>query len=162
VASVNPFKRLFHSVILLCIVLFPARANAAIACDCANAKCSCFVQMGDEGIAVDGIIDLLAEQGYLSSNRIGAFDNRVYRAVCDFQKDHVMEQSGMLDDDTLTILIWGNRMTGENIAEVWVPTDGGKKRHKTPNCSGMYDPRKMSARNAQALGLDACKRCNPE
>jgi len=67
-----------------------------------------------------------------------------------------------MDHDILTMLIWGKRMPEENCAEVWVPTDGGKKRHKAPTCSGMYDPRKMSARNAQALGLDACKRCSPE
>lgn len=158
----NLLNRLLHSVILLCVLLVPACASAEIACDCTGAKCSCFVQKGDEGIAVERAVDLLAEQGYLSSSRIGTFDDRVYDAVCEFQKDHALSQSGMLDDDTLTMLIWGNRMSEEKNAEVWVPTDGGKKRHRTPTCSGMYDPRKMSALNAQALGLDACKRCNPE
>jgi len=159
---VNRFNRVLYSVILLLMLLIPPCSADDIACDCTGTKCSCFVQMGDEGIAVDGIIDLLAEQGYLSSNRIGAFDDRIYGAVCEFQKDHAMTQSGVLDDDTLTLLIWGKHMPEENGVEVWVPTDGGKKRHKNPTCSGMYDPRKMSARNAQALGLNACKRCNPE
>ena len=42
---------------------------------------------------------------------------------------------------------------------VFIPTDGGSKRHSVPECSGMYDPRKVSIRNAAALGFEPCKRC---
>ena len=68
----------------------------------------------------------------------------------------------MLDDETLTLLIWGQASTQDEKIEVWVPTDGGKKRHKKPTCSNMLDPRKMSSMNAEALGIEACKRCNPQ
>ena len=33
-----------------------------------------------------------------------------------------------------------------------------KKRHKKETCSGMEDPRKVSIRNAEYAGFDACKR----
>ena len=110
---------------------------------------------------MDGVIDLLAEQGYLSSSRGSTFDSGVHEAVCAFQQDHGLTQSGMLTDETLTMLIWGESSYEEGVT-VWVPTDGGKKRHDKPTCSNMHDPRKMSSINAQQLGIEACKRCKPE
>lgn len=158
----NQLNRFLFSMTLLCMLLLPTHVGAEIVCDCGKAQCSCFVQIGDTGIAVDRAIDLLSQQGYLSSSRISAFDDRVYNAVCEFQKDHALPQSGMLDDNTLTMLIWGKHMTEADNAEVWVPTDGGRKRHSKPSCSNMQDPRKMSAVNAQELGIEACKRCKPQ
>ena len=51
-------------------------------------------------------------------------------------------------------------LTPETYPEmVYIPTDGGLMRHSGPECSGMYDPRKVSIRNAAALGFEPCKRC---
>ena len=76
-----------------------------------------------------------------------------------------------MDDDTLTLLIWD--MLPEELDRVmpllsgkantypdtvYIPTDGGKKRHASEQCSGMLDPRKVSIRNASAFKFDACKR----
>ena len=46
-----------------------------------------------------------------------------------------------------------------NCNTIYIPTDGGKKRHSNPECSGMHDPRKVSDRNAEELGFDPCKKC---
>ena len=80
-----------------------------------------------------------------------------------------------MDDDTLTLLIWGilpneldkvmpvQRYDPSTYPDmVYVPTDGGKKRHQGPECCDMYDPRKVSIRNAAALRYDACKICEVE
>ncbi len=42
---------------------------------------------------------------------------------------------------------------------VWVPTNGGKKYHKTQNCSSMKNPAKMTISDAQVSGFTPCKRC---
>ncbi len=42
---------------------------------------------------------------------------------------------------------------------VWIPTDGGKKYHKTPDCSGMTNPIQVSVHTAQEYGFTACKKC---
>ena len=153
---------IFTTVLLMSMLLFPLCAAADIICNCGMRSCICFVQIGDEGIAVSAVIDLLAEQGYLQSDKGSTFDHRVYDAVCEFQKDHAIMQSGIMDDDTLTMLIWGKQLPEQEVSEVWVPTDGGKKRHSKSTCSNMEDPRKMSSINAQKLGIEACKRCNPQ
>ena len=152
----------FFICLLACFLCNPVKADSKIICDCERQNCICFVQIGDEGIAVEGSIDLLAQQGYLVSERGSTFDINVYEAVCSFQVDHGLYQSGMLDHETLTILIWSSVREEEEIALVWVPTDGGKKRHSKSNCSGMEDPRKMASWNAQKLGIEPCKRCNPQ
>lgn len=161
--------RTFVFLLFLLLSLNGSNAYAEISCDCGELGCTCFIQMHDDGIAVDHIVDLLADQGYLSTTRIGSFDDRVYEAVCLFQEENRIEITGIMDDETLTMLIWG--VSPQSLTQsdpllvmdvVWVPTDGGKKRHRKATCSGMYDPRKMTVCNAEALGIDACKRCNPQ
>lgn len=153
--------------LMLCLVC--RLVCAQIMCDCGQKECVCFIQMGDEGIAVKGIIKRLADQGYLKSGKGSTYNERVVDAVCAFQKDNGVQATGMMDDDTLTLLIWGmdaealdRAKPKSNPGTVYVPTDGGKKRHKKPTCSGMYDPRKMSVRNAEALDIEVCKRCKPD
>ena len=42
---------------------------------------------------------------------------------------------------------------------VWIPTKGGKKYHKSSDCSNMDGPRKVTLSEAKSLGFTACKRC---
>ena len=160
------------SKLMLVVVLLlwlPVQALALIECDCGTPYCSCFIQLGDDGMPVKALRSFLFQQGYLDSEKGGAFDRHIYEAVCRFQADNALEETGLLDDTTLTLLIHGLTpeemdMQDENGGQlVYVPTDGGKKRHAKPTCSGMSDPRKVSVRNAEAMGMDACGRkgCNP-
>ena len=146
----------FASLTLMLIIL--SSAMAEISCDCNEKYCDCYIQYGDEGIAVEGIIDALYTAGYLDSERGNTFDDEVFEAVCRFQNDCGLEETGMMDHITLSWLI-GSDEESENAETVWVPTDGGKKYHKGPNCSGMLDPRKISLQNAWILGIDDCGKC---
>lgn len=153
--------------LLLLLLLLPcsALASSRIEDDCGESPCVCFLQEGDEGIAVEGVVTLLKKQQYLSGSP-SRFTGDVTKAVRKLQSAYELNETGLLDDDTLTCLIWG--MTADELDEakpssdpdeVWVPTNGGKKRHRRPTCSNMLSPRKMSARNAEALGIDPCKKC---
>ena len=164
-------------IILIILTSLPAyaitRSQSYIPDDCGNTKCTCFVQLGDTGGFVKRIIALLKEQGYLNSKiRTAQFTEEVAESVISFQKNHGLPQTGTMDDDTLTLLIWGmlpqeldkvmpvkrnNPATFPDM--VYIPTDGGKKRHNNPECSDMYDPRKVSIRNAEAIGYGACTKC---
>lgn len=157
------------AIMLILLMMLPAcsLASSFIRDDCGHSPCTCFLQEGDEGLAVQGVIRLLKEQKYLKGTP-PKFTADVTKAVKALQESYGLEKTGTLDDDTLTCLIWG--MTADMLsdskprssaAEVWVPTNGGKKRHSSPMCSGMISPRKMSSRNAEALGIDPCKRCKP-
>ena len=112
----------------------------------------------------------LISLGYLKGKADGVFGSKTEEAVKKFQKDNNLEPTGMLDDDTLTLLIWD--MLPEKLDRVmplvsgkpstypdtvYIPTDGGKKRHATRECCNMEDPRKVSIRNAEEIGFDACK-----
>lgn len=104
-------------------------------------------------------------KGYLNSDG-ETFDSEVEEAVMAFQKDCGLEQTGMLDDDTLSFLVFSESAAqldarGTDGRAVWVPTNGGKKRHSKATCSGMDNPRLISVRNAEQLGVEPCKRCNP-
>lgn len=162
---------------LLILVLTPARAatgsQSYIPDDCGKARCTCFIQLGDAGGMVRGIVELLKEGGYLDNNtRAAQFTPAVEAAVIALQRANGLPPTGMMDDDTLTLLVWGMLPEALDRAmpvraddpstfpdTVYVPTDGGDKRHFDPECSDMYDPRKVSIRNAQALGYEACKKC---
>lgn len=158
----------------LCLIVLPscgyAESKSHIECNCGNKKCTCFIQLNDEGNFVKEIIKLLQKQGYVSKKTpIGVYSSQIVAAVKKFQKDNYLKQTGMMDDDTLTILIWGmtpeqldRKMPACNPNTVYIPTDGGKKRHSNPNCSNMENPRKVSVRNAEAIGFDPCKRCEPD
>ena len=168
--------------IALCamLILFQLIQGAALAsgssfipCDCGHDVCICFIQLGDSGGFVKGIINLLIDQRYLDTGTPrNLYSNTVKEAVERFQKDNSLPITGTMDDDTLTLLIWGmlpeeldvrmpvSRYARETYPDmVYVPTDGGKKRHSDPECSDMYDPRKVSIRNADKIGFKACKKC---
>ena len=159
----------------LCAILFfvfscEAEALSPVSCACGREDCVCFLKEGDGGPAVRGVILCLKEAGFLGeSHVISRFDGEVTLAVRAFQLRNGLPLTGTLDDATLTLLLWGltpeemNRaFPDSNPNPVWIPTDGGIRRHKKPECSGMYDPRMVSVRNAEALGFDPCGRCKPE
>jgi len=155
-------------------VMITLPAHASFGCVCSDEKCSCFIQRDDgndpdESLIIVAISQLLFERGYL----MYAFDSGFYtkdteNAVRALQKEHDLPQTGTLDDATLTWLIWN--MSPEALDKyephmigkpVWVPTDGGIKYHRDSSCSQMLDPRLISHRNAIALGIAPCRRCNP-
>lgn len=161
----NHSKAFLAPLLLALALLLAVPALAAIEDDCGQTPCVCFLQEGDEGIAVEGVTALLAAQGYLPK-KSATFTKNVTAAVVSYQSDNGLEKTGMLDDDTLTLLVFGKTSDELTAADgssdpntVWVPVNGGKKRHGKSTCSGMDHPRKMSVRNAEALGIEPCKKC---
>ena len=146
--------------IMLCAFFCVSHASADIPCICHKEKCTCFIQIGDEGIAVKGIGKALFEQGYLY-HPFTVFNESFEQAVKHFQEKQNLPVTGMLDDKTLTLLLWGEPTTPlDSLNFVWVPTDGGKRAHIKPTCCQMLDPRLISAKNAEALGIKPCGICN--
>ena len=135
-------------------------------CDCDQVACVCFMQMDDFGLPVKVMIEALKENGYLNDAIDATFVPEVEDAVKAVQSEYGLKQTGLVDDNTLTCLLWGISAEELDAARpdlplkmVWVPTDGGKKYHNKKTCSQMYDPRKISQRNAIVLGIEPCGRC---
>ena len=171
--TIAGWKRLFAGLLAclsLCMLFaFSETEENVFACTCEKEVCECFIQEGDIGPSVQGVITYLKERGYLSqAHSRGVFDEEVTLAVKAFQKDMDLTETGMLDNETLTLLIfygmpesmylWNER--AEKL--VYIPTDGGIRRHKTADCCGMLSPRKISVLNAEALLMEPCEHCNPE
>ncbi len=155
-------------VLLFIIVCLSASkyASALIPCQCNNPpeQCTCFIQLGDKGLAVKNIISVLRDKGYLGKlENNSEFTPEVKQAVIKFQSDNNLECTGWMDDDTLNVLL-NNVLPDEKYiypAEFWeaicfVPTDGGRKHHANPFCSDMYNPRMISRVNAMSLGIEPC------
>ena len=144
-------------------------ASAEIPCQCGQAACQCFIQQGDEGPAVEYILHALIALDYLQANEDASdFDKVTRQAVVRFQEDNGLSPTDMMDDNTLTLLLWG--MTPEELDEaesesstlaVWIPTDGGIRHHDKQSCSNMLDPRLVSQRNALTMNMLHCGRCKP-
>ena len=160
---------------LLCLLhIAPAFSEDApvnsFACDCGfdaekNESCSCFLQEGDIGPFVNGVIVLLKERGYLAQQHArGVFDAEVIEAVKRFQYDVDLAETGVLDHETLSyLLLYGvfdemHFFSDEDVL-LWVPTDGGDKLHKSKYCSEMIAPRKISERNALLMSIEKCEHC---
>ena len=47
----------------------------------------------------------------------------------------------------------------QQTANVWIPTNGGKKYHKSAACSNMKNPEEVTKSEAESRGFDPCKRC---
>lgn len=152
----------------LCLILCSNICLAEIACVCAQEHCTCFIQLGDEGKAMEHIQHALIEQGYLlRADDASAFDEKTLKAVLSFQEANELTATGMLDDETLTLLLWGmlpeeldRERPFSNGRAVWIPTDGGIRRHVKPSCCSMFDPRLVSVRNAEKMDMQPCGRCN--
>lgn len=160
--------RMILSITILMLSI-PLYAKADIPCQCGREHCECFIQYGDRGPAVEFIELALVEQGFLVENTAdGYFDQQTYSAVCRFQAFHSIPCTGMMDDETLTLLLWS--MLPEELDEarpdlspliMWVPTDGGIRHHDNPKCCSMTDPRLVTQRNALAMEMLPCGRCKP-
>lgn len=153
----------------LCALLLGCSALAEIPCICGLEACLCFVQLGDEGMAVEAIQNELVAQGWLApKDDASSFDENTRQAVIAFQAAHALPTTGMMDDNTLTLLLWGVlpdeldiRHPESSALPMWIPTDGGIRHHDTPTCSKMHDPRLVSQRNALAMNMLHCGRCKP-
>ncbi len=161
-------KRIFIIFVVLLLAIPNAFAEKYPVCDCNSKQCTCFIQLGDEGPIVNAIIKLLIAQEYCAPDqKVSILDEGARKGILRFQKEHDLQETGTLDDNTLTLLIWGclpeelNEMDPNSRYDYnWVPTDGGRRRHRNERCSSMYDPRKISVRNAEALGYKNCGKCN--
>ena len=148
-------------------------AYAHIPCMCNNSpdQCTCFIQLGDKGLAVKKIITILIEKGYLvKSDKNNEFTPEVKQAVIKLQTDNDLECTGWMDDETLNVLLYDvlPDKTEKYTAKYWeaicyVPTDGGQKYHANPACSDMINPRMISRVNAVCLGIKPCGKntCTP-
>ena len=160
-------RRLLLLLLMICMIC-GTLCFAEIACTCGQERCICFIQLGDGGIAMEPIQHALIAQGYLLPSQDSAlFDERTLQAVLRFQDAHSLPQTGMLDDETLTLLLWGmlpdeldKADPSGNGRPIWVPTDGGIRRHTKPTCSAMCDPRIISVRNTEYMNILPCGRCN--
>ena len=158
-----------RALVLLILILYFTVALAEIPCQCNLEPCLCFIQLGDEGPAVEFIQNALVSQGYLAPNDdASTFDEKTCQAVLRFQTEHALPSTGTMDDDTLTLLLWGMLPEALNESEptsstlpMWIPTDGGIRHHDNKTCSQMFDPRLVSQRNALAMNMLHCGRCRP-
>ena len=127
-------------------------------------QCTCYIQLGDRGPAVAGIIKKLTEREYLKNpDKKNEFTPQVREAVIRFQQDHGLACTGRMDDETLSALLSGEQpgAPSPDPARLWdgiyyVPTDGGLRFHSDPACCGMKNPRMISGVNAEKLGLRHC------
>ena len=162
-------KRGFIWLLIALVCFFTAFSEenkSTLLCDCSEETCICFLQEEDIGPAVQKVIVYLKERGYLSQEHSrGVFDAEVTLAVMRFQKDQDLEQTGMLDNATLTKLIFDGlpesmyMWNEKSEILLWIPSDGGVCKHLNPDCYGILNPRKISMLNAEALMLDACDHC---
>ena len=160
-------KMLAGALALMLLTLVCTGALALVRHDCREKNCVCFIQRGDMGPGVAAIARRLRAMGYLKTDKtVSTFTKELDEAVRAFQKDHRMKADGLMTDNTLTWLLYGlgaNDMDREyplsDGRQVWVPTDGGTRFHTRPDCSGMSYARKLSLRNALALGFEPCSRC---
>jgi len=157
------------AAMLMLIGVLMSQAFAEIPCQCGLEDCLCFIQLGDEGPAVKFIQNRLISNGYLLPNDdASVFDEKTLAAVKRFQQDNGLSPTGTMDDETLTLLLWGMLPEDLTAAQplsstlvVWIPTDGGIRHHDKETCSSMFDPRLVSQRNALAMNMLHCGRCKP-
>ena len=159
-------KNLTLLVLLIALFSTTGHAYAHIPCMCNNPsdQCTCFIQLGDKGLAVERIIECLKNKGYLDQPaKKKEFTLDVKQAVVQFQSDNNLECTGRMDDETLNALLRDilPDESSTHSALYWdgiyyVPTDGGIRYHSDPTCCGMYNPRLISGVNAESLGLKHC------
>ncbi len=114
------------------------------------------LQLNDGGIAIKKIINELINKGYLKKGYTSpTYSAEIEQAVIKFQRDNDLISTGMMDNETLTLLLHNRKETYMPIY-VFIPTDGGKKYHGNPNCSDMAFPRIVSLENARELGFTQC------
>lgn len=156
--------------VLICLWITCSIACAEIPCVCGRTNCICFIQEGDEGRAVNAIKKALFAQGFLAKKApVNLFNAATTEAVMAFQAANDLPITGRMDDETLTLLLWGvlpeklkpaQPWSASEVA--WIPTDGGIRHHCDWACWKMYDPRLVSKRNAIKMNMLNCGTCHPE
>ena len=149
--------------ILLLFMLAPSAGSASdkIFCDCEETACICFIQKGDEGPYVSAVIKLLKSKGYCEAwQKVSILDEGAVQGIIALQKKHDLPQTGMLDDETLTLLIFDMLPDALDAADPlscgdynWIPTDGGKKRHIDSLCCNMYAPAESIHPKCRGFGI---------
>ncbi len=123
-----------------------------------------------EGDDVRCMQDALVELGYLDAEKaLGIFDVDTEDAVMLFQETNGFPVDGIASDGMQILLFKGyaalapdpqaEPVTRGKATDVWIPTNGGTKYHKTSTCSKMIDPENVSVEEAERLGFTPCKRC---
>lgn len=156
-------------LMIICISAYsealPSHDGGFLSCACRLEECVCFAQMGDTGYLIEAVRELLNQSGYTLPKRPKAtFDDEMLYAVLNYQKDMGIYESGMLDDETLTMLFGTEKYAASYYFPCfYVPVNGGEKLHADAACSGMLHPRMISAENAAYLsvnyGVYYCKHC---
>ncbi len=161
-------KKRFLALLVILVSFFstiiPAYAHIPCMCDNPPDQCTCFIQLGDKGYAMERIIARLIKIGYLKKSvKKTEFTPEVKQAVLQFQIDNNLECTGWMDDETLNALLSDvvpdekERYPKSHWDGIYyVPTDGGKRYHADPTCCDMYNPRMISGVNAECLGIHFC------
>ena len=71
--------------------------------------------------------------------------------------DGVCSRCGFTDTQNVETQIDNTEISDNDM--VWIPTKGGKKYHKTSDCSNMIEPQNVTKTEAENQGFTACKRC---
>ena len=118
-----------------------------------------YIQVGDYGYPIQQLFSAIgySEAKYTESAE-AIFDESASEYLRTYQRNEGLEASGSFDFDTISHILHGsNYLPGEEI--VWIPMHGGKKYHKNPECSSMYEPNQVPVACADSLGFSFCKRC---
>ena len=161
--TIGKIRLLAFFITLVVFSSITIHSYAYIPCMCNNPpdQCTCFIQLGDKGLAVERIIKVLIDKGYLKKrDNKKEFTPAVKQAVIKFQTDNDLECTGWMDDETLDALLFDvlPDESEKHSKDFWygiyyVPTDGGIRFHSDPSCCDMLNPRMISGVNAVSLGL---------
>ncbi len=168
------FLAFFVALVTLFSISIPAYAHIPCMCNNPPDQCTCFIQLGDKGLAVKRIIQRLKDIGYLKKSvKKKEFTLEIKQAVLQFQADNNLECTGWMDDETLNALladVLPDKASRHSIhywdGIYYVPTDGGIRFHSDPTCCEMSNPRMISGMNAECLGMkhcgwNSCKKTSP-
>lgn len=124
------------------------------------------LERGDRGEDVEELQARLMELGYLSGKLDGIFGAQTEDALCAFQAEAGLEESGVADAETREALFDRDapqapreeRESGGSGEMVWIPRTG-KRYHRDKDCSGMKNPSYVSIEEAVRRGFTPCKKC---
>ena len=146
------------TLLIVCILMaFGSVLSEAVhedlVCICGLEECICFAKEGDSGYLIEAARNALIEAGYLGKAHPKAtFDGDMKAALTAFQRDKGIEETGVLDDATLLMLIAPDAETEVPQEKCfYVPVKGGNELHLSAVCSGMKEPRIVSAHIAARL-----------
>ena len=132
------------------------------------------LERGAKGEVVELLQERLIELGYLDGDADGAFGPKTEKAVIAFQSAAELEETGIIDVDTMEALFSEEAPTpaptikptpkpkaksnsGSGVM-VWIPRTG-KRYHRKETCSNMKNPSYVTIEEAKRLGFTPCKKC---